>query len=359
MKKITQKRKQDRSGSKPHYKKTANREYKSTIFCMLFREKEKLLSLYNAVNHSSYENAEDLEIVTLDNAIFLNMKNDLAFVIDTRLHLYEHQSTYNPNMPLRDLFYVSDEYQRLVVNRSLYSSTPIRIPAPQFLVFYNGLEQRPEKETFLLSDLYLSKETDPQLELKVTVLNINPGNNTDLLLGCRDLNEYMQYIKCIRSYLSQNYSLEDAVLLAVDECIRNGILSDFLLKNKAEAIKMSIYEYNEAEEKRKMRNDIEIYKKEMNDIWKQEAIQQGLAEGRAKGHEEGLARGREEGLARGHEEGLARGREEGLQQAREEIQQQFLLSLIQKKLQKGFSIERIAEDLEVDALLVKKVQQEL
>ena len=114
---------------------------------------------------------------------------------------------------------------------------------------------------------------------------------------------------------------------------------------------MSIYEYNEAEEKRKMRNDIEIYKKEMNDIWKQEAIQQGLAEGRAKGHEEGLARGREEGLARG--------REEGLQQAREEIQQQFLLSLIQKKLQKGFSIERIAEDLEVDALLVKKVQQEL
>ena len=180
-----------------------------------------------------------------------------------------------------------------------------------------------------------------------------------MLLGCRDLNEYMQYIKCIRSYLSQNYSLEDAVLLAVNECIRNGILSDFLLKNKAEAIKMSIYEYNEAEEKRKMRNDIEIYKKEMNDIWKQEAIQQGLAEGRAKGHEEGLARGREEGLARGREEGLARGREEGLQQAREEIQQQFLLSLIQKKLQKGFSIERIAEDLEVDALLVKKVQQEL
>ena len=122
---------------------------------------------------------------------------------------------------------------------------------------------------------------------------------------------------------------------------------------------MSIYEYNEAEEKRKMRNDIEIYKKEMNDIWKQEAIQQGLAEGRAKGREEGLARGREEGLARGREEGLAKGREEGLQQAREEIQQQFLLSLIQKKLQKGFSIERIAEDLEVDALLVKKVQQEL
>ena len=97
----------------------ANRKYKDTVFRMLFSDKENLLSLYNAINRSVYENPEDLEIVTLENAICMGMKNDLAFIIDTNLFLYEHQSTYNPNMPLRDLLYISAEYQTIVDHKSL------------------------------------------------------------------------------------------------------------------------------------------------------------------------------------------------------------------------------------------------
>ena len=115
-----------------------NRNYKDTVFRMLFSDRKNLLSLYNAVNQSNYNNPDDLEIVTLENAIYMGMKNDLAFIMDTNLYLYEHQSTYNPNMPLRDLFYICSEYQKLVDKKSLFSSTLQKIPAPNFIEFYNG-----------------------------------------------------------------------------------------------------------------------------------------------------------------------------------------------------------------------------
>lgn len=116
---------------------TANREYKSTVFAKLFKDKKKLLTLYNALNHSAYTNDEELKIVTLENAIYMSMKNDLAFILDCKLTLYEHQSTPNPNMPLRDLFYVSKEYEKLINKDTLYSRHRIKIPAPNFVVFYS------------------------------------------------------------------------------------------------------------------------------------------------------------------------------------------------------------------------------
>ena len=120
---------------------TVNRNYKDTVFRMLFSDRRNLLSLYNAISGAHYDDPEKLEIVTLENAIYMGMKNDLAFIIDTELFLYEHQSTYNPNMPLRDLFYISSEYQKLVDKKSLYSSVLQKIPAPQFIVFYNGTDK--------------------------------------------------------------------------------------------------------------------------------------------------------------------------------------------------------------------------
>lgn len=117
---------------------TANRKYKDTVFRMLFSDKERMLELYNAVSGRHYENPDELQIVTLENAVYMGMKNDLAFLLDTGIYLYEHQSTINPNMPLRDLFYISSEYNGLVDKKSLYSSTVQKIPAPNFVVFYNG-----------------------------------------------------------------------------------------------------------------------------------------------------------------------------------------------------------------------------
>lgn len=207
---------------------TANREYKSTMFCMLFRNKKELLELYNAVNHSAYTDTEALQVVTLENAIYMNMKNDLAFLIDMHLNLYEHQSTLNPNMPLRDLFYVAKEYQKLVQNASIYASTLVRIPAPRFIVFYNGQATRPGQEVLRLSDAYYTREEAPELELKVTVLNINEGSNRELLADCKTLKEYMQYVECVRRYTSMpGMTLNEAVEKAVDECINKGSLGIF------------------------------------------------------------------------------------------------------------------------------------
>ena len=206
------------TGSMP----TTNRNYKDTIFRMLFSDRKNLLSLYNAVNQRDYQNPEDLEIVTLENAIYMGMKNDLAFILDTNLYLYEHQSTYNPNMPLRDLFFICSEYQKLVDHKSLYSSA-----------FEN-----------------LSGE--PKFELIVTVLNINDGHNADLMHQCSILHEYAQYVARVRHYAG-SMPLNDAVERAVDECIREGILTEFLSRNRNEVISMSIFEYDKELEEKKLR----------------------------------------------------------------------------------------------------------
>ena len=231
---------------------TANRNYKDTVFRMLFSDRQNLLSLYNAVSGSHYDAPEMLEIVTLENAIYMGMKNDLAFIIGTDLFLYEHQSTYNPNMPLRDLFYISSEYQKLVDHKSLYSSTLLKIPAPQFIVFYNGTEKKKDHWLNHLSESFENLSSEPKLELEVLTININEGLNKELMEQCQTLKEYAQYVNCVRRY-AKKFELADAVEQAVDECIHKNILSEFLRKNKAEVIAMSIFEYDKEEEERKLR----------------------------------------------------------------------------------------------------------
>ena len=151
---------------------SVNRKYKDTVFRMLFADKSNLLSLYNAMNGSDYHDPSKLQIITLENAIYIGMKNDLAFVIDTNLFLYEHQSTYNPNMPLRNLFYISSEYQKMVDSNKLYSSTLLKIPAPHFVVFYNGTTKQEDRWYNYLSESYHNFSGIPDLELKVVTLNI-------------------------------------------------------------------------------------------------------------------------------------------------------------------------------------------
>ena len=231
---------------------TANRNYKDTVFRMLFSDRQNLLSLYNAVSGSHYDDPEMFEIVTLENAIYMGMKNDLAFIIGTDLFLYEHQSTYNPNMPLRDLFYISSEYQKLVDHKSLYSSTLLKIPAPQFIVFYNGTEKKKDHWLNHLSESFENLSGEPKLELEVLTINIHAGLNKELMEQCQTLREYAQYVHYVRKY-AKELELNEAVKLAVDECIRNDILSDFLRANKSEVISMSIFEYDKEEEERKLR----------------------------------------------------------------------------------------------------------
>ena len=229
-----------------------NRKYKDTVFRMLFSDRKNLLSLYNAINGSRYTDPEELEIVTLENAIYMGMKNDLAFIIDTGLFLYEHQSTYNPNMPLRDLLYISAEYQKLVDDKSLYSSRLQKIPAPNFIVFYNGTEKKEERWENYLSESYETRMGDPNLELKVITLNINEGYNKELMEQCRILREYAQYVAKVREY-AKEMELDAAVEQTIKECIREGILAEFLRRNKSEVVAMSIFEYDKEEEEKKLR----------------------------------------------------------------------------------------------------------
>ena len=204
------------------------------------------------MNGTDYKNPKDLVITTIDDAVYMGMKNDLAFIINTNLFLYEHQSTYSPNMPLRDLFYISSEYQKLVDKKSLYSSVLQKIPAPQFIVFYNGTEKEKDSWVNHLSEAFQNLSGNPKLELEVLTININEGHNPELMEQCQTLREYAQYVACVRRY-AKEFELNKAVKLAVDECIRNNILSEFLRANKSEVISMSIFEYDKEEEERKLR----------------------------------------------------------------------------------------------------------
>ena len=220
------------------------RNYKDSFFRMLFKNKENLLSLYNALNETAYTDVSRLEITTLENAVYMNYKNDVSFVFDYELMIHEHQSTVNPNMPLRDLFYVADILQKKTYDKDLYGSRLIKLPSPRFVVFYNGTTEQPERKVFKLSDSYEKKQDIPELELTVTVYNINYGCNKKIMDACRTLKDYAMYVERVRKY-SRQMPLAQAVEKAVDKCIEEGILSDFLRTNRAEAIKVSIYEYDE------------------------------------------------------------------------------------------------------------------
>lgn len=234
--------------------KKAQKKYKDTVFRMLYKDPARALSLYNGMMGTNYDDVKLLRFNTLENAIYMNVKNDLSFIIFDSLNLYEQQSTPSVNMPLRDLFYVADILQKKYMDRSIYSNKPVKIPNPHFVVFYNGSDDLPERMELKLSDNFVFPSKDPALELKVTVLNINPGMNEALKEKCSSLKEYMIYVEKVRSYAG-SLPLTEAVERAVDECIEENVLRDFLAEQKSEVVKMSIYEYDEERELKIIRED--------------------------------------------------------------------------------------------------------
>ena len=250
---------------------TANRCFKSRLFVMLFEDKKELLELYNAVSGKNYQNPELLEINTLDNAIYMSMRNDLSFIIDSRMPLYEHQSSYNPNLPLRFLLYNADVFSGLTKDENLYGTKLVRLPTPQFIVFYNGEKELPDRMELKLSDAYTVKEDEVSLELKAVMLNINPGHNEKILEACKTLREYTEYTSRVREY-TRIMDLEAAVERAITECIQEGILEEFLKKNRAEAKSVSIYEYD-------MEKHMRMEREDAREDGIQEGIQKGIQTG--------------------------------------------------------------------------------
>lgn len=279
-----------------------NRTYKATIFAMLFEDKEHLLELYNAISGKHYTNPEMLEINTLENAIYMAMRNDISFLIDARLSLYEHQSTYSPNLPLRFLLYISALYSSMSREANLYGTKPIELPPPRFVIFYNGKVEQPDRQILKLSDLYTIKE-ECSLELEAVMLNVNSGHNKELMEMSHTLWEYAEYTARVREY-AEVMELEEAVERAIEECIQEGILKEFLEKNRAEAKNMSIFEYDQEKH----------IKQEREEAWEE---------------------GRKEGKKAGERD--------------------MLLKLAEKKLRKGKTIAEIAEELEESEKTIKEI----
>ena len=275
-----------------------NTKYKDRLFNFIFGSEENrewTLSLYNAVNGSDYTDASQIEFNTLSDVLFLRMRNDTSFIISDIMSVYEHQSTYNPNMPLRLLQYVGDLYAGYIAKHKLnkYGKKLIELPVPKLVVFYNGEKDTADESILRLSDSFpkeLRKKTD--IEVVVRMVNINYGRNMELMKDCKPLEEYSWFVDEVRSN-QKDHDLTTSVKIALDAMPKDYMIREFLVANRQEVEGMLDTEYNEAEV-------MELFK------------------------EEGREEGREEGSLR------------------------TLVRLVIRKMKKDKTVEEIVEDLEED-----------
>lgn len=224
-----------------------NEEHKDRVFKFLFgnpANKQWTLALYNAVNGSSYDNPDDIEFNTIEDAVYLGMKNDVSFIIVDKLSLWEHQSSYNPNMPMRFFLYAGKLYEKYIANSDYYpySSTLQPVPRPKCICFYNGTATQPEQKVLKLSDAFGG---DGDIEVRVLMLNINYGKNKALMDACEPLSEYAWLVDRIRRYQAELKDLEAAVDKALAEMPNEFLIKKFLLLNKAEVKGMFLTEYDQ------------------------------------------------------------------------------------------------------------------
>lgn len=228
---------------------SVNREYKDNLFRALFGEnKRNVLSLYNALNGTDYTNEEELQYTTLQDVIYIKHKNDVSIMIDSSLSLYEHQSTYSENLPLRGLLYFADLYRQLIEHsEDLYGTRRVKMPTPKFVVFYNGKVRKLEDEVvkLKLSDLFEKPAAKGEFEWTATLLDINEGRNEELKNSCEKLREYCILVDEHRRNLEKGKSKEEAIDIAVRYCMENGVLVDFLTKHLREVKDMVLTEFNE------------------------------------------------------------------------------------------------------------------
>ena len=254
-----------------------NTRYKDRLFRLIFHEKKELLELYNAVNESHYTNPDDLEITTIEDVVYMGMRNDLSFIIGDEMNLYEHQSTFCPNLPLRGLFYFSSVYKAYTepIKHKLYSTSELKIPFPQYIVFYNGIEEKPERQELKLSSLFIGngKGKAPALECTALVLNVNYGQNKELMERCKTLKEYAQFIAIIRRNLATGMKHQEAVEQAIDKCVQNDILAEILRKNRSEIMNSILTEWDE---------------NEYREFLKEESWKDGHESGKLEGMREGI-----------------------------------------------------------------------
>ncbi len=254
---------------------TINRTYKDRLFKIIFEDKKELLSLYNALTGKNYQNPDELEINTIDDVIYMHLKNDMSFILDDWQNLFEQQSTFNPNQPLRGFFYFADLYKVKYFGKKIYSTRLLKIPTPQYIVFYNGTANMPDRKELRLSDAFQQPTEQPDIEVVAHMLNINYGHNKELMERCRKLKEYAQFIDIIRHYLRENkqWSNERAISKAIDDCIQNNILRDILQKERLRVMASILSEFDEVGYKEMIRQ--EAYEDAYEDAY-EEGVEYGV-----------------------------------------------------------------------------------
>lgn len=293
----------------------ANKEYKSDVFSMLLQDKKRAMEIYNAINGTDYDDPELVEMTTLDDKSFsLTVRNDASFILDANLSLYEHQSTYCPNMPLRDLLYFASIIQKQIKaqKRDIYGGRILKIPVPHFVVFYNGKEDAPDQYDLRLSDAFEKETKNPEIELVCHVYNINNGKNVPLLSKCQTLREYMYFVDMVRKNNEISGNLEDAIEKAINQCMEENVLRDFLAQHREEVMHVMALDYT--------------FERRL-EMQRAEAIEDGERIGKEIGKEEKLS------------------------------------EQIRKKIQKGKPLDQIADELEevpeTIRPLYEKIKQEM
>ena len=242
-----------------------NWKHKDSLFKIAFREKEKLLELYNAINNSDYDNPTELTVYTLEDVIFMGIKNDISFLVGEVLNLYEHQSTENPNMPIRGLMYFAENYESYIArnNLDIYGRVLQKLPFPQYYILYNGVKEAEDRKVLELKDAFPKLEgMEPCLNCKATLLNINFGHNREIMARSQTLMDYSIYIQRIRDNKGSGISIFEAVDRATEDCIRDGILKDILVKNSAEVKHMVLGAWGTENHLKKQREELEQVERE-------------------------------------------------------------------------------------------------
>jgi predicted transposase/invertase (TIGR01784 family) len=258
----------------------AKRKYKDSVFISLFKDKKRLLELYNAIDGTSYKNPDIISINTLEGVLFPDRQNDISITIDDKLVvLIEHQSSINENMPLRFLIYISKVYEKIIDSDNIYKREWRKIPKPEFIVLYNGVDKHPKEKILKLSDAFEKAGMKaPELELSVRVLNINKGHNLKLERRSKNLAGYSAFVAKVREFQSSGDSLRKAIENAVLYCIGKGILRDYLKQHSSEVVNMLYKEFN-------LEDFVAVREKEAE----ARGMKKGEARGKARGMKEVFA----------------------------------------------------------------------
>ncbi|EPF28101.1 hypothetical protein DWB79_09075 [Treponema medium] len=248
-----------------------NSHYKDSVFVDLFSSdrtaKDNFLALYNALHNTNYQSTAILQNIRLKQTMYMSFANDVSYLVDNKIIvLAEHQSTVNPNMPLRCLEYVTRLYEHIQNPRDRYSRALKKIPAPVFYVFYNGRENIPAQKILRLSDSFIMQPETPTLELVVKLININYDKDSQILKSCEPLGQYSRFVEAVRRHIAvdKEHGFENAIR----ECIKNDILREYLQRKSREVINMLVVEYD---------YDTDIA------VQREESLMLGIQQGEARG----------------------------------------------------------------------------